>query len=317
MDSLSAECLEKLGAAWRYRKGYVRENRLEAFRLVNGEADGLKGLNIDYYAGSYLIALREKQYLAMQAPLSEALTRLNGKIQAATPPNFFWFHNIPGQGIGFAGTHSEIKTVKEGDLNFEVRLGESQNTGLFFDQRENRRKIRSLAKKKRILNLFCYTGAFTIAALKGGAKEVHSVDLSKKFLKWLNRNLALNGLSEETSRLYAMDVFQFLKKPDPQLKFDLILCDPPTFSRGKAGSFSTEKNLAELIQSCCELLTPKGKLFISINTKKMTSDQFLYQVRLAIQPHGMKIQETYGLPLDFRLTPEEEKNPYLKACLVG
>lgn len=319
MDSPSLPIIsERLKEAWLYRKDYILSNHLEAYRLVQGEGDGLPGLIVDNYSGSYLITFQNEAFRPAKAILMEFLKKLHCQGPATSPPNFFWFENFTGKSFECLNSNIEIKTIREADLLFEVRLGDGQHTGLFLDQRENRPLVRKWAKKKKVLNLFCYTGAFTVAAFKGGAKEVHSVDLSKNVLKCLTRNLALNELPEENSHLYSMDVFLFLKNRLVEgEKFDLIILDPPSFSRTKGKNFSTEKNLAELIQTCTGLLAEAGKLFISLNTRKVSLERFQHLVRLALQGTPLKLLKNFSVPLDFHLTPEEQKNPYLKTCLVG
>jgi 23S rRNA (cytosine1962-C5)-methyltransferase len=212
----------------------------------------------------------------------------------------------------------ETCIIQEGELCFEIHLGEGIHTGLFLDQRKNRQVLGPLAKGKRVLNLFSYTGAFTVSTLKGGASEVVSVDLSKNYLSWLKRNVELNHLDDHRSRVFSADVFRFLKGAAHRKEFyDLIIVDPPTFSRGEKGTFSTEKNLEELVSGAAALVAPGGKIFVSVNTQGLNPAQFRHQVTSAVQPFGLKIKETFSMPEDFRLSPEEEKNPPLKTCLVS
>ena len=211
----------------------------------------------------------------------------------------------------------EKKWVREGDMSFEVHLGEGLHTGLFLDQRDNRGWIRSQAKGKRVLNLFSYTGAFSVAALKGGAKEVVSVDFSKNYLGWLQRNVEHNGLGADTAPTYAMDVFEFLKRSKKRAEmYDLIIIDPPTFSRGKR-IFSTEKDLGGLVALASELLRKGGHLFISINTQGLSPSQFRQEVEKGVRSLDLRILKIFSLPFDFRLSTEDSKNPSLKACWVG
>jgi 23S rRNA (cytosine1962-C5)-methyltransferase len=314
----SSQLSERLKAAWQSRKATVAKQKLEAFRLVHETGDNLPGLSIDVYAGDFLITLLDPIWSPLQIDLQKLLKELSNEIQPEHHPNFFWIENFPDQGTKCLVKEVVTKTIHEGDLAFEVHLGEGPHSGLFLDQRENRRLIRELAKDKTVLNLFCYTGSFTIAALKGSARQVHSVDLSKNYLQWLKRNLELNQISEKHSSLHPMDVFVFLnKEKDRQQRFDLLIVDPPTFSRTRDQSFSTERDLAKLLQSCAKLLAPKGKIFVSVNTKKLSPKDFQAQVKLAVQGTNLKILKQLPLPFDFRLSPEEKKNPYLKACLVG
>jgi Predicted SAM-dependent methyltransferases len=307
-----------LNDAWLYRKAHVLSRKIEAFRLVNGRGDGLDGLTIDYYAGSFLTTFRQESHFAAQAGLHRALKELHPKLPGNALPNFYWFKNFSGQGFENLNRNFEVKTIREHGLRFEVRLGESRHTGLFLDQRENRHLAKKLSRDKKVLNLFCYTGGFSVAALKGGAKEIHSVDLSKNYLKWLARNLDLNELPQERSYLHSMDAIAYLKSRRAEgRRFDVVFLDPPTFSRSKGGNFSTEKNLAGLVQSCSGLLGEGGKFFLSLNTRKLSAERFLDVLKLALKGTSLKTGKLLPLPLDFRLAPEELKNPPLKACLIS
>ena len=168
------------------------------------------------------------------------------------------------------------------------------------------------------MNLFSYTGASTIAALKRGAEEVVSVDLSKNYLTWLKRNVAVNELDSKPTPIWARDAFDYLqfaeKKKD---KFDLIIIDPPTFSRNGKRTFSTEKDLASLLEQSLPLLSSSGNLFICINTLKLNREDFHQQVNDVLKDSSFKILKSLSVPRDFKLTSAEEKNPYLKACWVG
>jgi 23S rRNA (cytosine1962-C5)-methyltransferase len=314
-----------LKLAWDYRRDFVKKEKWEAFRLVNGRGDSLSDLIVDVYGGSFLAVFKDPRWNSQKELLSAALQDLSGKMNLSSPFRLFEFKNFsktpsrPSYTVNRTTNETqETRVVKEGELRFEIHLGEGLHTGLFLDQRKNRRLLGSLAKGKRVLNLFSYTGAFTISALKGGAREAVSVDLSKNYLGWLKRNLEINGLDSDPAPLFAADVFRFLKGAAHRKEnYDLIIVDPPTFSRGEKGTFSTDKNLEELVSEAAGLLTPGGKIFVSVNTQGLTPAQFRGQVASAVHPFGLTIKDNFSMPEDFRLSPEEEKNPPLKSCLAS
>lgn len=302
-------------AAWAKRKMEVQNRLWQAFRLIHGDGDGLPGLTLDYYAGVWHGVLQDTDSPYRRA-LPAILDNLGSELRQEAPVKIFWTQNTLKQRTDSGGATEAIKIIEENDLKFQVRLGSGLHTGLFLDQRDNRNRIRRLAMGKKVLNLFCYTGAFTIAALQGGAREVHSVDLSKNYLADLQENLRLNGLAGSRAPVYATDVFDFLKRArQKRERFDEIILDPPSFSRSKNLVFSTEKNLASLAEATLGLLNDNGKLFASINTQKLRPKDFQEQLKLAIGARRLKILENFSPPFDF--PQEDPQNPHLKACLIG
>jgi len=190
------------------------------------------------------------------------------------------------------------KVVEESGLKFEVNLADYLDTGLFLDHRDTRSMCRKLAKGKRFLNLFSYTGTFTCYAIDGGAISTTSVDLSASYTKWAERNLALNGFGQRGSdRLISENCLSFIKLEAARNRYDLILCDPPTFSNSKRmkTSFSVDEDYGDLIRSCLKLLSPSGTLIFSTNSRKFKLDP-------GELPSGLKIEDITEktIPVDFR-----------------
>lgn len=314
--------LSKIKTAWEWRKADVEKNRLEAFRLVNGQGDECPGLIVDYYAGVFHIIYKDAFWPTESKELIRALREIAHLIDAKREILFFEVENLPAADkLPSLNPHRKeilTKTIQETDCRFEVQLSEALHTGLFLDQRESRRNIFFNSQDRRVLNLFSYTGAFSVVALKGGAKEVVSVDLSKNYLTWLQRNVALNGFALECAPIWVRDVFEYLKFARKKSeKFDLIILDPPTFSRSGKGSFSTDRNFDSLVSEAASLLSPQGNLFASVNTLKMNRDDFQAKVLRGLEKSDFKILKPLSVPRDFKLTAAEEKNPYLKACWIG
>jgi 23S rRNA (cytosine1962-C5)-methyltransferase len=305
--------VKKILSAWNDRRVAVQSQGLSAFRLIFAEGDSFPGLTVDDFAGDFLVLVKDPRWVQRQDELQAGLLRAGEEIHPETEVRFFCGENTTKTGFRWLTSGSKTKIVTESDLGFEVALGKTQHPGLFLDQRDNRRRIRAWAKGKKVLNLFCHTGAFTVAALKGGAREAHSVDLSRNYLSALTRNVELNVLPAALSKTYAEDAFLFLKKKKDT--FDLIIVDPPTFSRGKSGEFSTEQDLESLLGAAAARLAPKGRILASINTQSVSTASFLKRVKAAMQAFGLKVLEHYPLPFDFPLP--EKKDPYLKSCLIG
>jgi len=165
--------------------------------------------------------------------------------------------------------------VKENGLQFIVNLTDYLDTGLFLDHRITRQMVREKSLGKKVLNLFAYTGSFSVYAAAGGAGEVVTVDLSNTYLRWAERNMVLNGFDDKTKyEFIAADVKQYLKNL-PVEKFDMIVCDPPTFSNSKKMGddiLDIQRDHAELINACIRVLKPGGCLFFSTNYRKFILD---------------------------------------------
>jgi 23S rRNA (cytosine1962-C5)-methyltransferase len=174
-----------------------------------------------------------------------------------------------GQYRKFENTKSEF-IVQENGLKFIVNLSDYIDTGLFPDHRITRQMVRSESAGKKLLNLFAYTGSFSVYAAAGGASEVTTVDLSKTYLAWAGKNMRLNGFSDASKYKYVQaDVIQFLKTT-PDSGFDLIILDPPTFSNSKRMNdiLDVQRDHVQLIHACLRILKPGGILYFSTNYHK-------------------------------------------------
>lgn len=175
------------------------------------------------------------------------------------------------------GARGEDLVVREGGLRFLVNLEAYQDTGLFLDHRNTRAMVKERAQGKRFLNLFAYTGSFTVYAAAGGAVESDSVDLSNTYLDWAGRNFDLNGIDRSAHRLVRADVFAWLRTQTEgsTLKlYDLIVLDPPSFSNSKKmmGVLDVQRDHPWLIRQCLDLLAPGGALLFSTNLRSFALD---------------------------------------------
>lgn len=177
-------------------------------------------------------------------------------------------------------TESVTTTVTEGGLSFRINLSDYLDTGLFLDHRETRSIARELVgelsadRPVRALNLFSYTGSFSVYAADGGALHTVSVDMSHTYTKWARENLALNGFATERNTLVTQDVFRFLEHPDAR-SYDLVIMDPPTFSNSKKMTriLDLQRDHGELIQAAGRFLRRGGFLLFSTNRRAFTLDE--------------------------------------------
>lgn len=208
-------------------------------------------------------------------------------------------------------------TIDEGGAKFRVNLSDYLDTGIFLDHRPARLFVRDTVTGKRVLNLFCYTGAFSVHAACGGAAAVTSVDLSRTYLAWAVDNMALNGFAGATSSgdekkppdakepyvFYRQDVISFLKNAmRSQDKWDFIICDPPTFSNSKKldDVFDINRDWAELCRLCLAVLSPGGTLLFSTNSRKLKFDPDLVGGAAANPATIITDLGDWSIPEDFR-----------------
>ena len=195
------------------------------------------------------------------------------------------------------GTSGEDFIVCEHGRRFWVNLDKYLDTGLFLDHRNTRKKVGDTAAGKRFLNLFSYTGSFTVYAATGGAISSETVDLSNTYLDWAKRNFELNGMDLAVHRIVRADVFQYLDEAAQQGKqFDLMVLDPPSFSNSKKmlDILDIQRDQAKLVDGAMRLLAPQGTLYFSNNLRSFTLDGVL------AERYRIKDISRLSVPEDFR-----------------
>lgn len=261
-----------------------RKQGTDCFRILNGNREGFPGLVVEQYEKTLVMQVFSGECELSEPDLlkiAEALMKQTGassvykKIfvtdrshQAATED---YYSQKP-----FLGEPATEKMVcQERGLKYEIQPYAGYSTGLFLDQRENRACLAELSQHKKVLNLFAYTCAFSVACAKHQAVTT-SVDLSKKYLEWGKRNFELNALPVQNHRFVTQDCFEFLQRAiKKQNLFDLVIVDPPSFSRSKeAGVFSVKKDLAHLLELASAVVAPQGHLFFSSNFSEWNQERF-------------------------------------------
>ncbi len=219
------------------------------------------------------------------------------------------------------GTPGEFPLiVKENGMNYAVHLNDGAMTGIFLDQREVRLAIRErYSKAKTVLNTFSYTGAFSVAAALGGAMKTTSVDVAKRSLAKTIEQFSVNDIDYEAQDIKVMDVFHYFKYAQRhQLKFDLVVLDPPSFARTKQITFSTAKDYPKLLKDAIAITEKNGIIVASTNNASFGMKKFKGFIEQAFNDTHTryKIVEEYGLPKDFRVPREHPEFNYLKVVFI-
>jgi 23S rRNA G2069 N7-methylase RlmK/C1962 C5-methylase RlmI len=291
--------LNRLKKRSKHLRKWARRIHSDAFRLYDKDIPEIP-LLIDVYGDSVSGALYQRPYdkdpLEEEKWLSVMINTIAEALGSPKERIFIKFreHQKGQDQYERIETRSFTLHVNEGGLRFKVNLSDYLDTGLFLDHRKTRDLVRSVVKDKRVLNLFCYTGTFSVYAASGGAAEVDSVDMSNTYLDWAAENFALNGIkafsidpeklplvdkNEKRFRLIRADVLRFLDEAKKQhLKWDYIILDPPTFSNSKkmTGTLDICRDYQELIASCLKLLSPGGTLLFSSNARGLKLDASLF-----------------------------------------
>lgn len=312
---------KKLRMALALRQQHVDLDDTNAYRLINGEGDGLPGLTVERYDQYLMIQLYTNSW-------EPYLTQLVKALQNVFTPTGIYEKFRPQQTralekkgnkrysrllAGIAAPPSY--QVMENGLIFKVILEEGLNTGLFMDQRENRRDLMQRVRGKRVLNLFAYTGAFSVAAAAAGASQVTSVDVSKQYLDWARENFGLNRLNPKRHKFVDGDCFEVLAQMVQQHQlYDIILMDPPSFSTTSKNRFTTSGGTARLVTLALNLLQPGGLLITSSNHQKVDLADYLKELRRGVLAAGceLKVIKTVGQGGDFPFLVTFPEGRYLK-----
>lgn len=215
-----------------------------------------------------------------------------------------------------ADPSDKIWVASENSVNYEMRSDSGQSFGLFLDQRLQRNWVLNNSKGREVLNLFSYTCGFSVAAALGGAAQVTSVDTNKNVLNWGRKNFELNQLDPAKYRFFLRDSLDFLESSlKKKIKYDLIICDPPSFSRGEKGVFKIETSLEALLRNCLNCLSENGDLLFSTNFENIYIDDIRKIILKLKNELGLKKLEVYNIHpgLDFELVGQK---PILKSFLI-
>ncbi|RDZ14269.1 RlmI/RlmK family 23S rRNA methyltransferase [Priestia megaterium] len=312
---------KKIQQAISSRHDFYASEDTTAFRIFNSEGDGIGGLIIDYYDGYYVMSWYSEGIYQFKEYVIEALK---------SAPNFKGLYqkkrfNVKGQYIEeddfVAGDKGEFPLiVKENGIRFAVYLNDGAMVGVFLDQRDVRKTIRDkYAKGKTVLNMFSYTGAFSVGAALGGAVKTTSVDLANRSLAKTIEQFSVNGIDHEAQDIIVEDVFKYFKYAvKKNMTFDLVVLDPPSFAKSKKHTFSAAKDYKDLLKEAIALTKPNGVIVASTNASNFDMKKFHSFIEKAFNEKGerYKMMEQFALPSDFKTIKEFKSGNYLKVVFI-
>ena len=294
------------------------------YRLVHGEGDNLPGLIIDYYDGVCVMQAHSVGMFRAKKLISDALQKVYGSSLKAvydkssgTAPFKAGLELIDGYMYRSEGFSDDEQTVLENGHKFIVNWTEGQKTGFFLDQRENRALVGSLAKGRNVLNLFCYTGGFSIYALANGALHVDSVDSSKKAMMMVDRNVALNGFDESVHTSLCCDAIDYLRDV-PVGKYDLMIVDPPAFAKHRGSLKNALRAYQRLNAAAISKVAPGGFVFTYSCSQVVDKEAFALAVFSAAAQAGrsVRILDRLNQPCDHSVNIYHPEGEYLKGLLL-
>ena len=294
------------------------------YRLVHGEGDNLPGLIIDYYDGVCVMQAHSVGMFRAKKQISAALQKVYGdQLKAVydkssgTAPYKAGLELIDGYLYKKEGFRDDEQVVVENGHKFIVNWTEGQKTGFFLDQRDNRALVGSVSKGRNVLNLFCYTGGFSIYALAAGALHVDSVDSSKKAMMMVDRNVEANGFDPSRHTSLCCDAIDYLKQ-SPEGKYDLMIVDPPAFAKHRGSLKNALRAYQRLNAVAISKVAPGGFVFTYSCSQVVDKEAFALAVFSAAAQCGrsVRILDRLNQPCDHSVNIYHPEGEYLKGLLL-
>lgn len=294
------------------------------FRLVHGEGDGLPGLIIDWYDGVCVMQAHSVGMFRSKGAICDALKTVFGdRLKAVydkssgTAPFKAGLDLVDGYLFKADGFNDDEQVVLENGNKFLVNWTEGQKTGFFLDQRENRALVGKYSRGRKVLNLFCYTGGFSVYALNNGAVHVDSVDSSKKAMDMVGRNMDLNGFDPSVHGEYCADAIEFLRDV-PEDKYDLMIVDPPAFAKHRGALGNALRAYQRLNAAAISKVAPGGLVFTFSCSQVVDKEAFALAVFSAAAQTGrsVRILDRLNQPADHAVNIYHPEGEYLKGLLL-
>lgn len=302
------------------RISFAEAETTTAYRLFNGEGDGIGGLTIDRYNDFAVFSWYNETLFEQKELIVAAFRKVFPEIIGGYEKIRFTSKGLPESQQMFGEEAPEPLIVLENGVRFATYLNDGLMTGIFLDQKEVRGQlVEGLAAGKTLLNMFSYTGAFSVAAAMGGAVSTTSVDLAKRSLPKTQEQFEVNSLPLDEQKISVMDVFEYFKYAvRKKLVFDVIVLDPPSFARNKKKVFSVAKNYGDLVEDAVDILSHEGFLIASTNAANISMDKYQAMIIEALEKKNCHytITETYQLPADFKVNNYFNEGNYLKVLFI-
>lgn len=321
-DSISSDFYSRrLASAYSLRRtlGLVRDDNT-CFRLVHGEGDFLPGLVIDIYGDTAVMQAHSPGMHFARHKIAEALTllpdaRIRNVYYKSDTTLPYKAHLDPDNEYLIGNYDGNI--ALENGLQFNIDWLKGQKTGFFVDQRENRALLERFSQGRRVLNMFCYTGGFSVYALRGGALSVDSVDSSSKAVALTDANVALNFGDEPRHQSHDTDAFRFLAEMERD-KYDLIILDPPAFAKHRSAIKNGLIGYRKLNAQAFEKIRSGGVLFTFSCSQAITKDMFRMAVFTAAAKSGRRVRILHQLtqPADHPVDFSHPEGEYLKGLVL-
>ncbi|MCD4710494.1 MAG: class I SAM-dependent rRNA methyltransferase [Bacteroidales bacterium] len=311
----------KIANAWNLREklGLVGNDHTNVFRWVNAEGDGMPGLIVDYYGGAAVMQMHSIGMHRNLDAIVESLKRAAGdrlhtiynKSESTLPDK----PGITGKS-GFLMGDLKRGEVLENGFRFNVNWVEGQKTGFFIDQRENRKLVGECSKGRKVLNMFGYTGGFSIYGMGGGADLVHSVDSSGKAIDLSREHAELNFPGDDRHKAFAQDAFRYFK--DMKESYDLIILDPPAFAKHQNVLSNALQGYKRLNQRAFEAIAPGGIIFTFSCSQAVSRENFRKSVFVAAANARRKVRILHQLsqPPDHPVSIYHLEGEYLKGLVM-
>ena len=319
---------QRVRAAYQVREslGLVRKDN-DTFRLIHGEGDWLPGLIVDVYADTAVVQAHSVGMHVFREAIAEAIVAVVPQVKNVyykSDDTLPFKAAIEGEKTGWlvkkteCSEDSEFWSTENG-LEFRIDWLKGQKTGFFVDQRENRALVERYAAGKEVLNMFCYTGGFSLYALRGGAKRVDSVDVSQKAIDLVNANVAHNFPKAKNHTAVTADAFDYLTaQKNAGRTFDLIILDPPAFAKHRDAVKNALRGYQRINAKAIEMIRPGGILFTFSCSQAVDKEAFRLAVFSAAASVGRKVRILHQLhqPQDHPINIYHPEGEYLKGLVL-
>ncbi len=313
--------VRKINDAYQLRKnsGFVDNPHTNVYRLINAEGDLMPGLVVDFYNGTAILQMHSVGMYLVREAIVEALKKVLGKslqcifdksegtlpFKAGVNAKSEYLFGSPGENM-----------VTENDNKFYIDWEEGQKTGFFIDQRENRKLLGEYSRGRKVLNMFCYTGGFSVYAMRHGAELVHSVDASKKAMELTDKNIEINFGDDKRHSSYAEDAFDFFNRKGQD--YNLIILDPPAFAKHQKVLDNALQGYKRINREALEKISPGGILFTFSCSQVVSRENFRKSVFAAAASSGRKVRILHQMsqPSDHPISIYHPEGEYLKGLVL-